>query len=73
MSGTAHPLEHSALLIPRSSASFLQGSSPDNVRPLLWAATPQGLPSPWPGHYGLSLEVDVPPTLTVNTKGSVPK
>ena len=76
MNGTTHPLclEHSTLLLPRSSASFLQGSSPNSGSgPSSGLPHPEGFPHPGPGHYGLSLEADLSPTLTANTKGSVPK
>ena len=49
VSGTAHPLclEHSALLIPRSSASFLQGSSPHTESgPSSGLPHPDGFPHP---------------------------
>ena len=64
----AHGLEHSAPLIPRSSASFL-GEAP----PALGLAPPLGFPHPGPDRSGPSLEADLSPALTVSTEGTVSK
>lgn len=57
VNGTTHPLclEHSTLLLPRSSASFLQEAPPQWVRPSSGLPHPEGFPPAWPpGHWAVT-------------------
>ena len=68
LSGTLRPPHSQELSL------FSPGKLPPHwVWPLLWAPTPRGFPHPGPDHSGPSLEVDLSPSLTVNTEGAVSK